>query len=377
MVSVVEVRSRRQRKEFVEFPLRLFKGNDCFVPPLYGDEMKIFRKDYVYADICDSVYYLALRDGKTVGRIAGIVQRSSNEIRKEKRVRFDRFDSIDDTEVSRALLKAVEDWGKSRGMDTMVGPLGFSDLEREGLLVEGFDQLMTFEEQYHADYYQRLIEDYGMVTEVEWNESKIMLPDQEDPSLEKMARFVMDRYHLKIGEAKNTEDFLRRYADGFFELLDKSYAHIYGTVPFTEGMKKNMIDNFRLIIDVKHVAVLLDENDRIVCLGLTFPSIARAVQKSGGRLTPACLVRLLRAIRHPKVLDLGLVGVDPEYLNRGVTAVICHELMKMLKNDGLLYAETNLNLIDNAPIQNMWKRFKRVIHKRRKAYIKKIAEENQ
>lgn len=374
MITVREVKTRREQREFLNFPLDLYKDNPCFVPPLYGDEKKIFSKNYVYNDMCDAVYYNAYRGKEMVGRISGIIQKASNKIRDEKRVRFTRFDSIDDQEVADALFKAVEDWAVSKGMDTACGPLGFSDLEREGLLIEGFDQLSTFEEQYNADYYGRLIENCGYTKEVDWTESKLSVPDDEDGSLEKMASYIMDRYELHIGEAKNVNDFLKKYADPFFELLDVAYKDIYGTVPFTDGMKKMMISNFKLIIDLKHVAVILDKENRLVCLGLCFPSLAKAIQPSRGHLTPLALIRLLRAIRHPKILDLGLVAVSPEYANRGVSTIVSAGLMKMLKEDGVEYAETNLNLEDNFAIQNQWKRFKEVKHKRRRSYVKTLAK---
>ena len=372
MLVIKEVKTKKEQKEFIDFPLNLYKGNDCFVPPLYGDEKKIFRKDYVYNDTCDAVYFNAYRDGKIVGRISGIIQRASNEKRNEKRARFTRFDAVNDQEVANALFEAVEKWAKEKGMDTICGPLGFSDLEREGLLVEGFDQLSTFEEQYNAEYYKTLIEALGYEKEVDWTESKLRAPKDYDGSLDKMTEFILKRYNLHFGQSKNVNDFLNKYADKFFELLDASYDQIYGSVPFTDGMKKMMIDNFKLIVDLRFVAVILDENDKMVCLGICFPSIARAVQKSNGKLTPAAIVRILKAIKHPKVIDLGLVGVDPAYLNRGISAAISAELIKMLKNDGIEYAETNLNLENNYAIQNQWKRFDETKHKRRRSYVKSL-----
>lgn len=373
MVTITEVKTKKQQKEFIEYPLKMYKDNPYFVPPLYGDEKKMFSDDFVYKDTCETVYYNAYRDGAMVGRISGIIQRASNEKTGENRVRFNRFDSINDSEVASALFEAVEKWALSKGMDTVCGPLGFSDLEREGLLIEGFDQLSTFEEQYNADYYQSLIESLGYEKEVDWVESKLYLPDDDDGKMEKMTEFIMNRYNLHWGEAKNVKDFLDRYATQFFELLDVAYADIYGTVPFTPGMIKMMEDNFKLIIDLKHVAVILDENENLVCLGICFPSLAKAVQKSGGRLTPAALVRVLKAIKHPKIIDLGLVAVSPEYMNRGISTAISSELMKMLREDGVEYAETNLNLEDNAAIQNQWKRFKAVQHKRRRSFVKRLS----
>lgn len=373
MVTVKEVRTKAEQKAFLEFPLDMYRDNPYFVPPLYGDEKKIFSKNYVYNDTCETGYWLAYRDGKVVGRISAILQRASNEKHNEKRVRFTRFDSIDDQEIAKALFDAVEQFARDRGMNAVCGPLGFSDLEREGLLVEGFDQLSTFEEQYNAEYYGKLIEGCGYAKEVEWVESKLTAPAPETAAkLKKLSEQVLKKYNLRIGEAKNVNDFLNRYKDGFFDLLDVAYEDIYGTVPFTPGMKKMMIDNFRLIIDLEHVVCILNEEDKVVCLGLCFPSIAKAVQKSRGHLTPAALVRLLKAIKRPSVIDLGLIAVAPEYVNTGIPAVIAAGLCDMLNDPRVAYAETNLNLEDNLSIRNLWKRFNAVQHKRRRSYLKEL-----
>jgi hypothetical protein len=248
--------------------------------------------------------------------------------------------------------------------------LSYSDLEREGLLIEGFDYPATFEETYNHPYYQTFIENMGYQKEVDWTGSRIRIPKDYDGEVDKLAKFVMKRYNLHFGPARNTKDFLEKYADGIFELLDKSYELLYGTVPFTEGMKKMVLDNFKLVINIKYVAVILDENDKMVCFGLAFPAIADAVRPSSGKLTPATLIKLLKALKKPDVIDLCLIGVDPEWLNRGVSIIISSELMKMLKN--VKFAETNMNLEDNYAIQNQWKRFDEEKIKRHRCYVKQL-----
>lgn len=374
MITVKEVVTRREQKEFLNFPIDLYKGNPNFVPPLWADEMKMFRPGYVYSDCCDSVFYNAYRDGRIVGRIQGIIQRAANEKNNERRVRFTRFDAIDDLEVSRALFEAVEKWAVERGMDTACGPLGYSDLEREGLLIEGFDQLSTFEEQYNAPYYQKHIEALGYTKEVDWLEFQLYGPESEETlkEQEQLAEFIMKRYKLHFGPAKNGRDFLKRYADGVFRLIDDSYDKLYGTVPFTEGMKRLMMDNFSMVISTKNIAVILDENDRVVCFGMTIPALAGALAGTRGKYTPLTLLKLLRAIRRPTAIDLCLIGVDPEYLNRGISTVFAVELMHMLADKRITHAETNLNLEDNWAILNQWKRFSHKNHKRRRAYVKKL-----
>ena len=370
MITIREVRTRSQRRAFVQFPLRLYKDNPCFVPPLYSDEMKLFRKDYHYYDDAEAVYYLAYRGKKVVGRISGILQRKSNEKWKQKRVRFTRFDCLDDQEAADALFSAVEAWAKRKGMEEVVGPLGFSDLEREGLLIEGFDELSTFEEQYNYPYYQNLIENLGYEKEVDWIEHKLYAPETPDPRIRDMREKLLKRFNLHMSDAKNAKEFIERYKDDFFCLLDDTYAEIYGTVPFTEKMKRELVKNFKLLIDVRYIAMVLDENEKPVCFGLCFPSIARAVQKSGGRLTLPTIFRVLRSVKKPEIIDLALIGVVPAY--RGVSLVMIDEIMRMLTQGTAQYCETNLNLENNYSIHNLWKNFRSVQHKRRRSFVKKI-----
>jgi len=373
MIEVKEVKTRKQQKEFIEFPVNLYKGNPYFAPALYLDEVKIFKKNYMYYETCDAICYNAYKDGVMAGRIQGILQRAHNEKTGEKRIRFTRFDVIEDFEVAKALLESVENWGRSLGMEYVFGPMGFSDFEKEGLLVEGFDQMSTFEEQYNGPWYKDFLEKLGYEKEVDWLESVITLPENDDEELEKMSDFIMRRYNLRWGGHKSAKDFLDRYANGFFDLIDESYKDIYGTVPFTEGQKKLMIDNFRLIIDKRMCAVILDEKGKVICLGLAFPNIAKALQKSGGHLTPASIVKVLKSVRHPQVIDLGLIGVDPMWANKGIACCIAAALKNMMRELKVDHAETNLNLEDNYSILNMWKRFGHKQNKRRRAYIKKLA----
>lgn len=373
-ITIKEVRTKKDIREFLYFPLRLYKDCPYFVPPLYSDEKQMFKPDYHYYSTCESVFYIALREGKTVGRIQGILQKASNEKYNQKRVRFTRFDCIEDITVAGALFKALEEWTVSKGMDTVVGPLGFSDLEREGMLIEGFDKLATFEEQYNYEYYPDFVSKLGYEKEVDWTESMIFAPDpeQEDGKLERIASYVMKKQNLHVVKTKSTKEMLAKYKDQLFSIIDRAYERIYGTVPFTEEMKEALIKNFNLVIDMNYISMVADKYDRLVCFGLCFPSIAKAVQKSGGRLTPACLVRLLKAIKRPHVIDLALIGVDPDFENLGISAIVASMLKERLKKPGISYAETNLNLENNMQIQNLWKRFKEVKHKRRRSYVKKV-----
>ena len=369
-----EVKTRKEIRDFVNFPLRLYKGNPYFVPCFYADELALFKDDYLYRDQADYVCYSVYDGKKIVGRIVGILQKVSNEKWKQKRVRFNRFDCIDDQEVADMLLGAVEDWARSLGMDEVVGPLGFSDMEREGLLIEGFDYLSTFEEQYNYSYYQRLIENHGYTKEVDWLERRLFLKGKPSDRLTRFSNLIMERNHLHFAEAKNTKDFLKKYGEKFFELCEKTYDPLYMTVPFSENIKKSLVKSFELIIDLRFVAMILDENENPICFGLVFPSIGKAIQKSGGRMTPATLVRLLRAIKKPRTLDFALIGVDPAYANRGVPAVLLGKTQEYLAMAGIEYAETNLNLETNQSVQNLWKNFESIQHKRRRSFVRSLQE---
>lgn len=374
MVQIIPVVTKKQRKQFVEFPLKLYKGNPYYVPPLYADEMAMFKDNFTYNDQCKSAFFLAIRDGQVVGRIHGIWQFVANEKWGQSRVRFTRFEAINDQEVANALLSAVEDWGKSLGMTEIVGPLGFSDMEREGLLIEGFDQLATFEENYNFDYYQTLIENYGYQKDVDWTGNKLYLPKSGvDPKIHEISAKIMKRYNLHFCEETNTNRFLKKYVDKIFAIWEDTYSKIYGTVPFSRRVMDGVLDQFKLMVKCKYVPLILDENDNVVAFGIVFPSIAKAVQKSGGRLTIPCLLRLLKAINKPDIIDVALIGVIDEYKNKGLNAAILSRLIHLLEN--LDHAESNLMLEHNNPIQNMLKYFDAPQHKRHRCYIKQLTDD--
>ncbi len=374
MITVKKVITKKQQKEFLEFPLSLYKDNPYFVPSLYLMEKDIFRKNYGYYDTCEAVCFNAYLDNKVVGRIQAILQKASNEKYNQKRIRFTRFDCIDNQAVANALFDKVKEYALDKNMNELVGPLGFSDLEREGLLIEGFDKLSTFEEQYNYDYYQRLIENYGFEKEVDWVEHQLRLLPSAKERLDKYSSLILKRFNLKISKCKSVNEFMKRYLDQFFDIIDETYKDLYGTVPFTESSKAMLVSTFKLIVNERQVKVIVDENDRVVCFGICFPSLSKAVQKSQGKLTIPCLFRLLNAIKNPKSIDLGLIGVLPEYAKKGVATILLKEIMDLMIEDNLEYAETNLNLENNISIINQWKNFDTIQHKRRRCFVMKIGD---
>lgn len=372
MITVKQVTTAKDRKKFLDFPNELYKGNPCYVPPLYGDEKKIFSKKNVYYDTCESVYFLALDGEKTVGRISGTIQHASNKKTGELRVRFNKFDAINDLEVARALFDAVENWALSRGYDTVCGPLGFSDLEREGLLIEGFDQTNTFEEQYNYPYYAELIEACGYEKDVDWLEYRLFKPKAVNERIERISKKVLEKYGLRMAESKSARDFLNKYKDQMVYVLDEGYKELYGTVPFTDRMKEQIVNQFDLIIKKDYIGAILDKNDRVVGFGLCFPSIGDALAGGNGKLYPKTIYKLLKILKKPKRLDLALIAVLPEYRNLGVNSIVLDGLIKLMLEKDIEYCETNLCLEYNYSIQAQWKFFDHVQHKRRRSYVKKL-----
>ena len=372
MLEIKEVKTKKEQRDFVKFPLKLYADSPYYVPMLYGGEFAIFKPDYPFNKVCDTVFYVAYRDGEPVGRIQGIIQRGANEKWGQKRVRFTRFDVIDDREVSDALLGKVESWAKAKGMEEFVGPLGYSDLEREGLLIEGFDQPQTFEEQYNYDYYQKLIEAYGFEKDVDWLEHQLLAPAEDSEQMIKLGEKMLQRYGIRQCQAKSIKELIDNHIDKIFDLIDKTYSRLYGTMPLNDEIVDNYVKDFKLVVRPQDIMMLYDSEDNLIGFALMFPSIAAAVRKSKGHITPAFLARFLKAKKDPNIIDLALIGILPEWEAKGVAAIMIALLMKMMKESNLDYIETNLILENNYHMLNIMKRFERNQNKRRRCFKKQI-----
>ena len=373
-VVIREVKTAIDKKAFVDFPLRLYKGCPYFVPPLYSEEMKLLFSGG-NSEIAASVFYLAKKGDRVVGRIQGIIQFQHNLKHACTQIRFTRFDCIEDTKVAAALFSAVEQWGYERGMTEICGPLGFSDLDREGLLIDGFEEISTFEEQYNYPYYPRLLEAAGYRKDVDWLEFELRKPLKRNETLSRVAKRALEINKLHIADSDMPKrKYIEKYRDGFFSCLDECYRELYGTVPISKKEQDELIEQFMMIVNKKFALFICDEQENVVAFGLCFPAIGKAVQKSGGRLTPASLARILRMVRHPSVIDLGLVAVRPAYRNTGVNAVIINGLIEMLSSGQAEKCETNLCLETNTAVQAQWKYFDARQHKRRRSYIKRLGE---
>jgi len=372
MIEIREVKSKKEIKDFINLPLKLYKGNKNFVPPIYMDEKKCFNANYMYYDQAEAKYWSCYRDGKIVGRISAIIQHKANEKWGQKRCRFTRFDAIDDQEVAKALFDTVEAYAKEKGMEEVVGPLGFSDFEREGMLIEGFDYLSTFEEQYNHSYYQKLVENCGYGKDVDWIEHRLTFNKEKFDRMNKMSKKLLARGNYRVVPAMRFKKICKLYGEQFFDVLDKTYDKIYGTVPFTPGMKKLVEKNYAPVINKHYLRLIVNKDDEVIAIALAFPNIAKAMQTKGGHLTPLTIARLLHTVRHPKVIDLGLIGVLPEEALGGSHIVLFTLLSERIMKDKVKYVETNLNLEDNEEIISMWSHCDSIQHKRRRSFVKKI-----
>lgn len=372
MLEIREVKTAWDIREFIEFPLRLYKNCPYFVPPLYSDEKKLLKSGGKTQD-ADAVFYLALRGGITVGRIQGILQKEYNRAHNTRQIRFTRFDCIDDIDVARELFSAVESWGVGQGMTEICGPLGYTDLDREGLLVEGFEENSTFEEQYNYEYYGRLIECLGYEKDVDWLEYQLKKPEKRNEMLSRVAKRSLEMNKLHIAPTNlPKKKYIEKYRDGFFDCLAECYSHLYGTVEIPKDAQDELISQFMMIVNKEYAIFICDENDRVVGFGLCFPGIGDSVKASGGRLTPSALIKLLKTVKNPRVIDLGLVAVRPEYQMAGINAILVDGILEILDSEKVDSCETNLNLETNTAVQAQWKYFDARQHKRRRAYRKSL-----
>ena len=360
----------RGLRRFNRFPFSLYKGCPQWVPPLLTDEMGTLRPDKNPAfEYCRARYWIAYKDGRPVGRIAGIVNDRYVERWKNKYARFGWVDFVDDREVSAALFAAVEEWAKAEGMTGVHGPMGFTDLDREGMLVDGFDELGTFLEIYNHPYYPQHMEALGYAKDTDWVEYEVMTPKEIPEKAYRVGRLILKRYGFRLVDAKRAKDLLP-YAKDVFALLNQAYAHLYGMVDLTQKQVDAYVKQFFGYIDTRYNKVVVDEDNHLVAFGLILPSLSRALQKARGRLLPFGFVHLLRALRDPKYLNLALIAVREEYQGRGIPAIIFAEVTRTAIENGVVSAETSRELEDNVQVRSLWKSYDARQHKRRRVYLK-------
>lgn len=373
-IEIKKVETRSELDAFIEFHYDLYKDNPYDVPNLYSDEVKNFSKDKNPAfEFSDAECYLALRDGKVVGRVAAIINHRANERWDRRSVRFGWLDFIDDHEVSEALFEAVEDYGRANGMTEMVGPLGFTDMDPEGCLIEGFDQLSTQATIYNYPYYQKHFERLGFVKDADWVEFKIDVPKEIPEKMLKIGNIVQHRFGLHLVEKTSLKEVVGKYGESIFSLINEAYDSLFGYSPLSEKQMQHYIKEYLPFLPLDHISLVADANDQLVGVGVSVPSLSKALIKSRGRMLPFGWYHLLKGIKKEKdIVDLLLIAVKPEYQSKGVNSLFFIDLIPAFNKRGYKWAETNVELETNENVQKQWQYFNYVQHKRRRAFTKSI-----
>ncbi|SEW25421.1 hypothetical protein SAMN04487850_2399 [Prevotella aff. ruminicola Tc2-24] len=376
MIEIREVKTRQELRQFVQFYYDLYRGNKYAVPYLFSEEMSALQQDKNPSfECCEAAYFLAYKDGRIVGRVAAIINHRANERWNTHQVRFGWFDFIDDEAVSTALLQAVEDWGRQRGMQEIAGPLGFIDTDREGMLVDGFDQLSTMYINYNYPYYPQHMEHMGGFTkDNDYVECKIKIPEVVPAKFAKVTEMVSNRYHLRVHKFTRRELVDEGYGRQVFELLNATYKDLYGFSQLSDAQIDKLVNDYIKIADLNLVTAVMD-GDRMVGFGVTFPSFSRALQKTrDGRFLPFGWWQLLKILKWHKtnVVDLLLIGVLPEYRSKGANALIFDDLIRQFRRYGFEWAETGPQMETNEGVLSQWQYLESTQHRRHRCYRKRL-----
>ena len=379
MIKIKKVNTKKELKLFIQFYYDLYRDNDCAVPYLYSDEMATLRRDKNPSfECCDADYFLAYKDGQVVGRVAAIINRRANERWNCRQVRFGWFDFIDDLEVSEALLKTVEEWGRQRGMNEIAGPLGFIDTDREGMLVEGFDQLSTMYINYNFPYYPKHMERLaGFKKDNDYLESKVKVPEVVPEKFAKVTEMVRKRYGLRVHKFTRKELIDEGWGHEVFRLLNATYKDLYGFSELSDSQVNKLVNDYIKIADLNLVTAIMD-GDKMVGFGITFPSFSRALQKTrDGRFLPFGWWHLLKILKWHKtpIVDLLLIGVLPEYRAKGANALIFDDLIRWFQRYGFEWAETGPQMETNEGVLSQWQYLEATIHRRHRCYRKSISNQ--
>jgi hypothetical protein len=371
-LQLKEVRTPRELRQFISFPYSLYKKNPYWVPPLRSDEFVSLRKDKNPAfDFCDANYWLVLKNGMIVGRIAGIINKKYNEKYGVKEARFGWIDFIDDLEVSSLLFNAVETWARSKGMDCIHGPLGFTDMDGEGTLIEGFEEVSTLGAIYNYPYYPQHIEHAVYSKDIDWIEYQVTMHAEIPEKIQRLADIALQRNNLKILKVKKSKEILP-YANEIFYVLNDAYRDLYGFVELSDKQIQMYVKQYFGFIRPEFVPVVLDSAGKVAAFGIAMPSLSRALQKCNGRLFPFGFINILHAIKHNSNADLYLTAVRPDMQNKGINAILIHEMNKVFIKNRIVKVETNRELEGNIKVQAQWKFYDSRLHKRRRCYKKEL-----
>lgn len=366
--------TKSQLSKYVKFGIDLYKGNSYFVPPLVSDEIETLKPAENPAfEFCEAQSFMAYRDGQPVGRITAIINRVVNERTGRRQARFGFCDFIDDDEVVDRLFLAAENWARTRGMEEIIGPMGFTDMDHEAMLTEGFDELGTMATLYNYPYYPRQVERLGYTKDAGWVEYRMTVPEGVPDKYQRVADIVRRKYNLRNVHCKNIKQLKDRYGLPLFELINEAYDQLYGYSPLSKRQIDYYIKKYLGVLRLDCISVIVDENDNLVGVGISIPSLSRALQKSGGKLLPFGWIHFLKALYgHNDIVDLMLVAIRPEYQSRGVNALLFSDLIPTYIRNGYKFAESNLELEDNASVQLQWQYFERRQHRRRAVYKKTL-----
>lgn len=371
MITVKECKTRKEMKQFVKFPLELYKDCPYYVPSLSQDEINITNpKKNLSLGNSEVKCFIALKDNKVVGRIAGIIANDCNKNNNEKNIRFSRIDMIDDIEVTKALLKAVNDYGKEKGMEILQGPWGFDDADREGMLTFGYDEYSSYATAYSYPYYKDHMEKLGFEKESEWVENRLD-KDHTDPRFPKVAEMLKNRGYRDLAESMPVSKIIKKYADSFFECYNKSYAELDNFIPVDEKQKQSMIQTFAVLINGRYFSAIVNKEDKIIAFGVGIPYVGDAIRKARGDLIRA-LPGMMAAKRKPKKIEFALIGVDPEYRNSGVHAIIATRFIKHAKEDNMEDLFLDPTLTTNLKMLNTWQGMNLKLRCKRQTYRKPI-----
>lgn len=375
MVQVKKIEpDKRSLLKFVKFGIDLYDGNPYYVPPLVLDELGTLSPGKNPAfDFCESVYFMAYRDGKPVGRIAGIINNQVNDRDHTHVARFGFLDFIDDPEVSKALFKALEKWARDMGMRKLIGPLGFTDMDREGLLIEGFEELSTMATNYNYPYYAEHLEALGFKKESDWVEFLMEVPDELPERFNRIANLVKDKYKLRVVKYTSRKRAKAEYGHALFHLINEAYRNLYQYSQLTERQIEYYIDYYLDLLNMDLLSFVVDQTGKLVGIGISMPSMSRALQKSRGKFMPLGWYHLLKGLKGKNDrVDLLLVAIHPDYQNKGVNALLFQDLVPYYIKYGYKYAESNPELETNNKVQSQWELFKPRQHRRRRSYAKKL-----
>ncbi|MCK5129885.1 MAG: N-acetyltransferase [Clostridiales bacterium] len=372
MIEIRQATTAKDRRNFVNFFFDLYKGNKYWAPPFRDNERNLMIEEKNYAsEYCDTAWFLAYKDNKIVGRVGAIVNNRANDVWNNKVVRITRFDFIDDKEVSKALINAVTEFGKSLGMTEIQGPIGFTDLDYEGMLIEGFEEQSTLVTLYNYEYYVDHMDSLGFKKDADWVEYQVKVTEKATSLLSRISEIVLKRSEYKLLEFTKIND-AKKHLDGMFDVWTDAYKELYGTTPLSQKQIDQAIKENITFANPHFLKLIADKNDKIVGFGLCFPSFTKAARIANGNLLPFGIFHFLRARNKIEVLDLYLVGVIPELQGLGLNAIIMDAVMKSGKKFDIKFAETNPELETNTKVRSQWKYFEKRQHRRRRCYIRSI-----